>query len=75
MLAQPAARVQAMEQVQFLGAEGGRAMSGTKSPKTLKAMELLKDQRLTNKQIAIRSGVSVRHVRRLRNQMEVEQCK
>ena len=50
-------------------------MSGTKSPKTLKAMELLKDQRLTNNQIAIRSGVSVRHVRRLRNQMEVEQCK
>ena len=50
-------------------------MSGTKSPKTLKAMELLKDQRLTNKQIAIRSGVSVRHVCRLRNQMEVTQCK
>ena len=50
-------------------------MSGTKSHKTLKAMELLKDQRLTNKQIAIRYGVSVRHVRRLRNQMEVEQCK
>ena len=64
-----------MEQVQFLGAKGNREMSGTKSPKTLKAMELLKDQRLTNKQIAIRSGVSVRHVRRLRNQMEVEQCK
>lgn len=50
-------------------------MSGTKSPKTLRAMELLKDQRLTTKQVAIRSGVSVRHVRRLRNQMEVEQCK
>ena len=50
-------------------------MSGMKSPKTLKALELLKDQRLTNKQIAIRSGVSVRHVRRLRNQIEVEQCK
>lgn len=47
-------------------------MSGTKSPKTLKAMELLKDQSLTNKQIAIRSGVSVRNVRRLRDQMEVE---
>ncbi len=47
-------------------------MSGTKSHKTLKAMELLKDPSLTNKQIAMRSGVSVRHVRRLRNQMEVE---
>lgn len=50
-------------------------MSGKRSPKALKAMELLKDKRLTNKQIAMRSGVSVRHVRRLRNQMEVEQCK
>lgn len=50
-------------------------MSGTKSPKTLKAMELLKDRRLTNKQIAIRHGLSVRHARRLRNQMEGEQCK
>lgn len=64
-----------MEQVQFLGAEGGRAMSGTKSPKTLKAMELLKDQHLNTKQVAMRSGVSVRHVRRLRNQMEVTTCK
>ena len=50
-------------------------MSGTKSPKTLKATELLKDKRLTTKQVAMRSGVSERHVRRLRNQMEVEQCK
>lgn len=50
-------------------------MIGTKSPKTINAMELLKDQRLTNKQIAIRSGVSVRHVCRLRNQMEVTPCK
>lgn len=50
-------------------------MSGMKSPKTLKAMELLKDPRLTTKQVAMRSGVSERHVRRLRNQMEVEQCK
>ena len=47
-------------------------MSETKSPKTLKALELLKDQRLTNKQIAIRSGISERHVRRLRNQIEVK---
>lgn len=50
-------------------------MSGTKNPKTLKAMELLKDKRLTNKQVAMRSGISERHVRRLRNQMEEEQCK
>ena len=50
-------------------------MSGTINPKTLKAMELLKDKRLTNKQVAMRSGVSERHVRRLRNQMEEEQCK
>lgn len=47
-------------------------MSGTISPKTLKAMELLRDKRLTAKQVAMRSGMSERHVRRLRNQMEVE---
>lgn len=47
-------------------------MSGTISPKTLKAMELLKDKRLTTKQVAMRFGMSERHVRRLRNQMEVE---
>lgn len=47
-------------------------MSGTIGPKTLKAMELLKDKRLTTKQIAMRSGMSERHVRRLRNQIEVE---
>lgn len=47
-------------------------MSGTKSPKTLKAMELLKDKRLTAKQVAMRSGISERHTRSLRNQMEVE---
>ena len=47
-------------------------MSRPESPKTLKAMELLKDPSLTNKQVAMRSGVSERHVRRLRNQMEVE---
>lgn len=47
-------------------------MSETKSSKTIKAMELLKDKSLTTKQIAMRSGVSERHVRRLRNQMEVE---
>lgn len=47
-------------------------MSGTKSPKTLKAMELLKDKRMTAKQVAMRSGISERHARRLHNQMEVE---
>ena len=47
-------------------------MSGKKSPKTLKAMELLKDPNLTTKQVAMRSGVSQRHARRLRNMMEVE---
>ncbi len=47
-------------------------MSGTKNPKTIKAMELLKDKRLTAKQVSMRSGVSERHARRLRNQMEVE---
>lgn len=50
-------------------------MSGKKSTKTLKAMELLKDQRLTTKQVSMRSCVSERHVRRLRNQMEVDKCK
>lgn len=47
-------------------------MSRTKSSKTLKAMELLKDPNLTTKQVAMRCGISERHVRRLRNQMEVE---
>ena len=47
-------------------------MSGTMSPKTLKAMELLKDKHLTAKQVSMRSGVSERHARRLRNQMEVK---
>jgi hypothetical protein len=47
-------------------------MSGTKSPKTIKAMELLKDPSLTTKQVAMRSGISERHARRLCNQMEVE---
>ena len=47
-------------------------MSGTISPKTLQAMELLRDKRLTAKQVAMRSGISERHARKLRNQMEVE---
>ncbi len=47
-------------------------MSGKRSPEALKAMELLKDPSLTTKQVAMRSGVSQRHTRRLRNMMEVE---
>lgn len=47
-------------------------MSGAKSPKTLKAMELLKDKRLTNKQIALRCGITANYVSILRRQMEVE---
>lgn len=47
-------------------------MSGRKSLETIKAIELLKDKRLTTKQVAMRSGMSERHVRRSRNQMEVE---
>lgn len=47
-------------------------MPSKKSPKTLKAMELRKDPSLTTKQVAMRFGVSERHARRLRNQMEVE---
>lgn len=50
-------------------------MSSNKGTKALRAIELLKDQRLTNKQIAIRSGVSVSHVSRLRKQMEADKCK
>ena len=50
-------------------------MSSNKGTKALRAIELLKDQRLTNKQIAIRSGLSVSHVSRLRKQMEVDKCK
>lgn len=47
-------------------------MNSRRTPRALRAMELLKDQRLTNKQVAMRTGVSVRHVRRLRNVVEVE---
>ena len=51
---------------------GGCRMSGTKSPKTLKAVELLKDTRLTNKQIALRCGLTSTYVGYLRRNMEVE---
>lgn len=47
-------------------------MSGTKSPKTIKAMELLKDRRLANKQIALRCGLTSTYVGYLRRNMEVE---
>lgn len=50
-------------------------MSGTKSPKTLKAMELLKDKRITNKQIAQRCGITSSYVGYLRRNMEVTTCK
>lgn len=50
-------------------------MNSRRTPRVLRAMELLKDPRLTNKQIAMRCNVSERHVRRLRNQMEVTPCK
>ncbi len=47
-------------------------MSGKKSPKTIKAMELLKNPRLTNKQIAMRCGLTSTYIGYLRRQMEVE---
>lgn len=47
-------------------------MSSRRTPRVLRAMELLKDPRLTNKQIAMRCNVSERHMRRLRREMEVE---
>lgn len=50
-------------------------MSRPESSKVTRAKELIKDKRLTNKQVAMRSGISERHARRLRNQMEGEQCK
>lgn len=50
-------------------------MSRPESPKVTRAKELIKDKRLTNKQIALRCGTSSSYVARLRNQMEVEQCK
>lgn len=47
-------------------------MNNKRTPRALRAMELLKDPRLTNKQIAIRCNVSERHMRGLRREMEVE---
>lgn len=50
----------------------GRLLARPRIGAQFKAMELLKDKRMTAKQVAMRSGVSERHARRLRNQMEVE---
>ena len=50
-------------------------MSGTISPKTLRAMELMRDKRLTNKQIAQRCGMDSSYVGYLRRKMEADQCK
>lgn len=47
-------------------------MIRAKSPKTLRAMELMKDKRLTNKQIAMRCGMDSSYVGYLRRKMEVE---
>lgn len=41
-------------------------MSGTISPKTLKAMELLRDKRLTAKQVAMRGGGEVTNTKRMK---------
>lgn len=50
-------------------------MPGKETTKVTRAKELLKDKRLTNKQIAMRCGTSSSYVSRLRKQMEAEQCK
>ena len=47
-------------------------MPSKESSKITRAKELLKDKRLTNRQIALRCGTSSSYVARLRNQMEVE---
>lgn len=50
-------------------------MSRQESPKVTRAKELIKDKRLTNKQIAQRCGITPSYVGYLRRNMEVEQCK
>ena len=47
-------------------------MSRPESPKVTRAKELIKDKRLTNKQIALRCGITANYVSMLRRQMEVE---
>lgn len=51
---------------------GGCQMSRPESPKVTRAKELIKDKRLTNKQIALRCGITANYVSMLRRQMEVE---
>lgn len=50
-------------------------MSRPESPKVTRAKELIKDKRLTNKQIALRCGITANYVSILRRQMRGEQCK
>lgn len=47
-------------------------MSCPESPKVTRAKELIKDKRLTNKQIALRCGITSAYVGYLRRNMEVE---
>lgn len=47
-------------------------MSRPESPKVTRAKELIKDKRLTNKQIAPRCGTSSSYVGYLRRQMEAD---
>lgn len=47
-------------------------MSRPESPKVTRAKELIKDKRLTNKQIALRCGLTSTYVGYLRRNMEVE---
>lgn len=50
-------------------------MSRPESPKVTRAKELIKDKHLTNKQIAMRCGITANYVSILRRQMREEQCK
>lgn len=47
-------------------------MSRPESPKVTRAKELIKDKRLTNKQIALRCGTSSSYVGYLHRQMEAD---
>lgn len=47
-------------------------MSRPESPKVTRAKELIKDKRLTNKQIALRCGITPTYVGYLRRNMKVE---
>lgn len=50
-------------------------MSRPESPKVTRAKELIKDKRLSNKQIALRCGITATYVGMLRRQTRGEQCK